>query len=109
MHIYKLVFDTEAQGKQVLIDRNVWQEVTEEGVASMQYVNGTRAVVYMGKVVKTPGTYDPDGHERTPPIYYDGVAYDVMSLDLIDLDSYRVYPNGSAAHQFYGYKRSDEN
>ena len=109
MHIYKLVFDTEAQGKQVLIDRNVWQEVTEEGVASMQYVNGTRAVVYMGKVVKTPGTYDPDGHERTPPIYYDGVAYDVMSLDLIDLDSYRVYPNGSAAHQFYGYKRGDEN
>jgi len=109
MHIYKLVFDTEAQGKQVLIDRNVWQEVTEEGVASMQYVNGTRAVVYMGKVVKTPATYDPDGHERTPPIYYDGVAYDMMSLDLIDLDSYRVYPNGSAAHQFYGYKRSDEN
>ena len=109
MHIYKLVFDTEAQGKQVLIDRNVWQEVTEEGVASMQYVNGTRAVVYMGKVVKTPATYDPDGHEITPPIYYDGVAYDLMSLDLIDLDPYRVYPNGSAAHQFYGYKRGDEN
>ena len=36
MHIYKLVFDTEAQGKQVLIDKNVWQEVTEEGVKSMQ-------------------------------------------------------------------------
>jgi len=109
MHIYKLVFDTEAQGKQVLIDRNVWQEVTEEGVASMQYVNGTRAVVYMGKVLKTPGTYGPDGHEITPPIYFPGVAYDVMSLDLIDLDPYRVYPNGAASHQFYGYKRSDEN
>jgi len=108
MHIYKTVFDTEAQGKQVLIDKNVWQEVTEEGVTSMQYINGTRAVVYIGKVVKTQGTYGPDGHEITPPIYYDGVAYDVMSLDLIDFGSNEVYPADKAAHQFYGYPRNAE-
>jgi len=108
MNIYKTVFETEAQGKQVLIDNNVWQEVTDEGVTSMQYINGTRAVVYIGKVVKTQGTYGPDGHEITPPIYYDGVAYDVMSLDDLDFGSNEVYPADKAAHQFYGYPRNAE-
>ena len=84
MNIYKTVFDTEAQGKQVLIDKGVWQEVTEESVTSMQYINGTKGVVYIGKVVKTPATYDKDGNELTPPIYYDGVAYDIMSTDDLD-------------------------
>ena len=53
MNIYKTVFDTEQQGKDVLIQKDVWQEVTEEGVTSMQYINGTKAVVNIGKVVKT--------------------------------------------------------
>jgi len=108
MHIYKLVFDTEQQSKQVLIDNNVWEEVTYEGVTTLRYINGTKGVVYIGKVIKTQGTYDQDGHEITPPIYYDSVAYDVMSTDELELEQYRVYPNGTAAHQFYGYKRDDE-
>jgi hypothetical protein len=108
MHIYKLVFDTEQQGKQVLIDNNVWEEVTEEGVTSMQYINGTKGVVYIGKVVKTPGTYGPDGHEITPPIYYPGVAYDIMSTDDLDFGSNEVYPGDASAHQFYGYPRNAE-
>lgn len=108
MNIYKTVFDTEAQGKQVLIDKNVWQEVTEERVTSMQYINGTLAVVYIGKVVKTPGTYSPDGHEITPPIYYDGVAYDIMSSDDLDFGKNEVYPAGDSAHQFYGFTRGAE-
>ena len=108
MHIYKLVFDTEQQGKQILIDNNVWEEVTEEGVTSMRYINGTKGVVDIGKVVKTQGTYDPDGHEITPPIYYPGYAYDVMSTDELDLEQYRVYPADNAVHQFYGYPRNAE-
>ena len=51
MNIYKTVFDTEQQGKDVLIQKDVWQEVTEEGVTSMQYINGTKAVVNIGKVI----------------------------------------------------------
>ena len=108
MNIYKTVFNTEQQGKQVLIDKDVWQEVTEEGVTSMQYINGTKAVVYIGKVVKTPATYDKDGNELTPPIYYDGVAYDVMSTDDLDFGDNEVYPKGEAAHQFYGFARDAE-
>ena len=103
MHIYKLVFDTEQQGKQILIDNNVWAEVTEEGVTSMQYINGTKGVVNIGKVINQQATTDPEH-----PIYYPGYAYDVMSTDELDLEQYRVYPNGSAAHMFYGYKRDDD-
>ena len=108
MNIYKTVFDTEQQGKDVLIQKDVWQEVTEEGVTSMQCINGTKAVVYIGKVVKTPGTYDPDGKEITPPIYYDGVAYDIMSTDDLDFGSNEVYPGDASAHQFYGFPRNAE-
>ena len=103
MNIYKTVFDTEKQGKDVLIQKDVWAEVTEEGVTSMQYINGTKAVVYIGKVINPQATIDPEH-----PIYYPGYAYDVMSTDELDLEQYRVYPNGSAAHMFYGYKRADD-
>ena len=103
MHIYKLVFDTEQQGKQVLIDNNVWEEVTEEGVTTMRYINGTKGVVYIGKVINPQATTDPEH-----PIYYKGYAYDVISTDELELEQYRVYPNGTAAHQFYGYKRDDD-
>ena len=108
MNIYKTVFDTEQQGKDILIQKDVWQEVTDEGITSMQYINGTKGVVYIGKVVKVQGTYDPDGHEITPPIYYDGVAYDIMSTDVIDFGTNEVYPADTAAHQFYGYPRNAE-
>ena len=103
MHIYKLVFDTEQQGKQVLIDNNVWEEITIEGVTTMQYINGTKGVVNIGKVINPQATTDPEH-----PIYYPGYAYDVISTDELELEQYRVYPNGSAAHMFYGYKRADD-
>ena len=103
MHIYKLVFDTEQQGKQVLIDNNVWEEITEEGVTSLRYINGTKGVVNIGKVIDPAKTTDPEH-----PIYYPGWAYDVMSTDELELEQYRVYPSGSAAHMFYGYKRDDD-
>ena len=103
MHIYKLVFDTEQQGKQILIDNNVWEEVTEQGVTTLRYINGTKGVVNIGKVINPQATTDPEH-----PVYYKGYAYDVMSTDELDLEQYRVYPNGSAAHMFYGYKRDDD-
>ena len=108
MQIYKTVFDTEQQGKDILISKGVWKEVTEEGVTTMQFINGTAAVVDIGKVVKTPGTYGPDGHEITPPVYYPGWAYDVMSSDLLDFGTYEVFPGDVAAHSFMGWARGAE-
>ncbi len=108
MYIYKTNFLTEAEGKQALITKGVWEEVTEEGVTQMVYINGTRAVVNIGKIVKTPGTYGPDGHEITPPVYYDGWAYDVMSTEVIDFGANEVYPGDEAAHSFFGWPRNAE-
>ena len=108
MNIYKTVFDTEQHGKDILISKGVWEEVTEEGVTTMQFTNGTAAVANIGKVVETPGTYDPDGHEITPPVYYPGWAYDVMSIDLLDFGAYEVYPGGASAHSFMGWARGAE-
>ena len=107
MQIYKTVFDTEQQGKDVLISKGVWQEVTEEGVTTMQFINGTAAVVYIGKVVKVPATYDKDGNIITPAVYYDGYAIDVMSSLDLDFGAFMVYPV-EAAHSFYGYPRNAE-
>ena len=108
MNIYKTVFDTEQQGKDILIQKDVWEEVTEEGVTSMRYINGTKAVVNIGKVVEVPATYDDEGNELTPPVYYPGWAYDIMSTDDLDFGNKEVYPGDTSAHQFYGYPRGAE-
>ena len=108
MDIYKTVFDNELQGKNYLIAQGVWTEVTEEGITSMQFTNGTAAVVYIGKVVEFPATYDDEGNELTPPIYYPGVAYDIMSSDILDFGTYEVYPADKAAHSFLGWARDAE-
>ncbi len=109
MNIYKTVFDTEEQGKEVLIQKGVWEEVTdEEGVTSMQYINGTKSVVDIGKVVEIPGTYDPDGKVITPAIDYPGWAYDIMSTDDLDFGDKEVYPGAKSAHSFFGYPIGEE-
>ena len=77
-------------------------------LGQMVYINGTRSVVNIGKIVKIPGTYGPDGHEITPPVYYDGWAYDIMSEDVIDFGENEVYPGDSAAHSFFGWPRGAE-
>lgn len=103
MNIYKTVFDTEQQGKDILVSKGVWQEVTEDGVTSMQFINGTAAVVNIGKVVDQTKTTDPEN-----PVFYPGCAYDIMSSDLLDFGTYEVYPGDEAAHSFYGYPRGAE-
>jgi len=108
MNIYKTVFDTEQQGKNILIQKDVWEEVTEEGVTYMKYINGTKAVVNIGKVVEVPATYDKKGRVIKPAVYYPGWAYDIMSTDELDFGDKEVYPGDTSAHQFYGYPRGAE-
>ena len=108
MQIYKTVFDTEQQGKDILISKGVWEEVTEEGVTSMQFTNGTAAVVNIGKVVEIPATYDADGNELTPPVYFPGWAYDIMSSDLLDFGTYEVFPAPNEVHSFMGWAKDSE-
>ena len=46
--------------------------------------------------------------ELTPPVYFDGWAYDIMSSDILDFGTYEVYPADKAAHSFLGWARDAE-
>jgi len=104
MQIYKTNFPTEQQGKDYLLNLGVIIEVENEIV----FAKNTAAVVYIGKVVKIPATYDDEGNIITPAIFYDGYAIDVMSSELLDFGTYEVYPADKAAHSFYGWARDAE-
>ena len=106
MKIYKAVFDTEQQGKDYLLNLGVIVE--QEG--EIVFATTTAAVVYIGKVVEIPATYDKDGNIITPAVFYPGYAIDVMVQDSITLDfgSYAVYPKDKSAHSFYGYPKDAE-
>ena len=103
MNIYKTNFPTEQEGKDYLLSIGVLVETDNEIV----FAKDTAAVVYIGKVVKIPATYDADGNIITPAVYYPGFAIDVMSSLDLDFGSFMVYPI-EAAHSFYGYARNAE-
>ena len=103
MNIYKTNFPTEQEGKDYLLSIGVLVETDEQIV----FAKDTAAVVYIGKVVKIPATYDKDGNELTPAVYYPGFAIDVMSSLVLDFGAFMVYPI-EAAHSFYGYPRNAE-
>ena len=104
MQIYKTNFPTEQQGKDYLLNLGVIVEVDGEIVFS----KNTAAVVYIGKVVKIPATYDADGNILTPAVFYDGYAIDIMSSDLLSFGTFEVFPADKAAHSFYGWARGAE-
>ena len=103
MNIYKTNFSTEQEGKDYLLSIGVLVETDSEIV----FAKDTAAVVYIGKVVKIPATYDADGNIITPAVYYDNFAIDVMSSLNLDFGEFMVYPV-EAAHSFYGYARNAE-
>jgi len=103
MNIYKANFETKEQGQDYLFSIGVLVETDNEIVFSKD----TAAVVYIGKVVKIPATYDKEGNIITPAVYYPGYAIDVMSSLDLDFGAFMVYPI-EAAHSFYGYPRNAE-
>ena len=103
MHIYKLHYTDNEAAHNDLLAKGIY-EVTEDGT---RYINGTQAVVYLGKIVEVPGTYDDDGNEITPPIYYDGVFYDVMTTEEVDFRGNEIFPK-EYVHTFLGYPSHPE-
>ena len=89
-------YTDKAVGDADLLAKGVYEVVTEDGVNQDVYINGTQAVCYIGKIVEVPGT------ETTPPIYFDGVFYDVMTTEEIDFSPNEVYPD-HYVHTFAGY------
>jgi hypothetical protein len=107
MNIYKLQYTDKAEGDADLLAKGTFQVVTEEGVTQDVYINGTQAIVYIGQIVEIPGTYDPDGKEITPPVYYTGVFYDLMTTEEIDFGINELFPV-DCVHSFLGYEKNAE-
>ena len=98
MNIYKLQYNDKAQGDADLLSKGAW-EVFEEN--EYVYTNGTQAIVYIGQIVEIPATYNGET-ELTPPIYYDGVFYDLMTTELYDFGVNEIFPK-ECVHSFLGY------
>ena len=107
MNIYKLQYTDKATGDADLLSKGTYEVVTEEGVTQDVYRNGTQAIVYIGKIVEIPATYDDEGHEITPPVYYDGVFYDLMTTEEFDFGTNEIFPT-DCVHSFAGYEKNAE-
>jgi hypothetical protein len=95
--IYKLHYTDKATGDADLLAKGVYEVIEGENI----YTNGTQAVVYIGKIVEVPGT------DTDPPVYYDGVFYDVMTTEEIDFSANEVHPT-HYVHTFAGYPTHPE-
>lgn len=95
MNIYKLRFATKAAAEKNLKAKGVYVE-------GLTYGTGIHAVVEIGKIVTTNGTYDEQGNELTATIYADGYHYDVMCEQDIDFGSNSIEVN-NPKHGFLGH------
>jgi len=68
----------------------------------LSYGDGVHAIVEIGKIVLTQGTYDADFVELTPTIFADGYHFDVMCEQEIDFGLNEVVVN-NPKHSFAGY------
>jgi hypothetical protein len=103
MNIYKLNYTDKETAIADLLAKGVYIEQTFEGETSLSYGQGTQAVVEIGKIVLTNGTYDENFVELTAPIFADGYAYDVMCEQEIDFGINEIFPT-NARHGFAGYE-----
>jgi len=90
MKIYKLHYTDKETAIKDFIKKGVYIETKKELV----YGKGIQAIVEIGKIVLTNGTYDADFKEITAPVYADGYAYDIMSDNVIVFES-EIFPKNS--------------
>ena len=103
MNIYKLQYTDKATGDADLLSKDTYEVLDNEQV----YINGTQAIVYIGKIVEIPAKYDKDGHEITPPVYYTGVFYDLMTTEEFDFGTNEIFAV-DCVHSFAGYEKNAE-
>jgi hypothetical protein len=101
MQIYKLQYTDKETAISDLIAKGVYIE-TEEGLS---YGQGIQAVVEIGTIILTDGTYDEEGNMITEPVYAEGYHFDVMSENEIEFDNV-IAPN-NPKHQFAGYEKTN--
>ncbi|MBX9886669.1 MAG: hypothetical protein K2Y30_01890 [Flavobacteriaceae bacterium] len=97
MNIYKLKYSDNEIAIADLVAKGVYTQKDQE----LHYGEGIQAVVEIGKIALTPGTYDDQDNIINEPTYSDGYHYDVMSNHPIDFEN-QITPN-NPKHTFYGY------
>ena len=102
MNVYKLNYLDKETAIKDFIEKGVYIEVeiTDKEIF-LSYGQGVQAVVEIGKIVLTNGTYDADFKELTAPIFAEGYAYDVMSEQEINFGINEIFPN-NPVHGFAG-------
>jgi hypothetical protein len=109
MFIYKLKYNDKETAITDLIAKGVIVEVTDlNNNTTIVNSNITQAVVELGIIVLTSGTYDEDFNEITAPTYADGYHFDVMVTTEIDFGTARVTPT-NVKHAFLGFNTNDYN
>ena len=96
MNIYKLKYTDK---ETAIVDLKTKEVYTED----LSFGNGIHAIVEIGSVSLTDGTYDEQGNEITAPIFADGYHYDIMAEIEIDFGVNRIFPN-NPKHAFAGYE-----
>jgi hypothetical protein len=102
MQVYKLKYTDKETAIADLKAKGVYTE-------DLSFGNGIYAIVEIGKVILTDGTYDEQGNELTAHIFADGYHYDIMSEQVIDfgvadITSLVNFPK----HNFAGYNQISE-
>jgi len=99
--IYKLNYTDKETAIKDFLKKGVYMEVENiDKEKSLAHGKGVQAIVEIGKIVLTNGTYDADFKELTAPVYADGYAYDIMSDTAIVFES-EIFPN-NPRHGFAG-------
>lgn len=96
MNIYKLKYTDKQTALADFINKGIYVE-------ELVYAEGIQAVVEIGLIVLTEGTYDENFNEITAPIYADGYHYDIMSIQDIDFGTNEIIVN-NPKHNFAGYE-----
>lgn len=103
MNIYKLNYTDKETAIADLKAKGVYVEKENlEKELVLSYGDGVHAIVEIGKIVLTQGTYDADFVELTPPIFADGYHFDIMCEQEIDFGVNEIVVN-NPKHSFAGY------
>lgn len=104
MEIYKLNYKDKKTAIKDFLSKGIYVEVENlDKEITLAYGQGIQAVVEIGLIVLTNGTYDADFKEITAPVYADGFHYDVMSENKINFGKAEILVN-NPKHTFAGYE-----
>ena len=101
MKVYKLKYQDKETAIADLLAKGAYVEIEDENQEKqLSYAKGVHAIVELGLIVSTDGTYDKEGNELTAPVYADGYHYDVLTDNEIPFTN--VIEPKSPKHSFFG-------